>query len=231
MKKTSSKQQSKYEENLSILLREVTNYKHTYFKKETRKIIKTKHFLKYFESCKNSFTNTPLNLVWPFNYLSEQFLTDISSLEYDEIIPFIIQLLIGDFQNTIKKKKLVDLRKPNQKICSFYFLPLKSNNNNILFALCLEGENSPSSSIHFLSIANNWDYEETALKFLEKVNNDNNFPFVEFDKNGIYLVDEILFSHKEKDKLSDRIICYPLKKVDLSNNTIFDSKIIHKQLI
>ena len=110
-KKKSSNGQSKYDENLSTLYREVTNYKHIYFKKETRKIIKTKHFLKYFESCNNSFMNTPLDLVWNNNYLTLNFLEDISSVEYDDIIPLIIQLLIGDFQNTIKKKKLVDLRK------------------------------------------------------------------------------------------------------------------------
>jgi len=232
MKKKSSKAQSKYDENLSTLYREVTNYKHTYFKKETRKIIKTKHFLKYFESCNNSFMNTPLDLVWNNNYLTPNFLEDISSIEYDDIIPLIIQLLIGDFQNTIKKKKLVDLRKPNQKICSFYFLPLNNNvNKNILFALCLKGKYSPSSSIHFLSISSNWDFEEKALEFLEEINNNVDFPLVEFDKNGIYLVDEILFSHKEKDKSSDRIICYPLQNINLSNNTIFNSKVIHKKLI
>ena len=231
MKKKISKSQSKYDENLSTLYREVTNYKHIYFKKETRKVIKTKHFLKYFESCNNSFMNTPLDLVWNNNYLTPNFLEDISSIEYDDIIPLIIQLLIGDFQNTIKKKKLVDLRKPNQKIISFYFLPLNNNtNNNILFALCLKGANSPSSSLHFLSISSNWDFEEKALEFLEEIKNNGDFPLVEFDKNGIYLVDEILFSHKEKDKLSDRIICYPLKNIDISNNTIFNSKVIHKQL-
>ena len=62
--KNQNKQKSKYEENLEVLLREVTHYKHTYFKKETRNVIKTKHFLKYFESCHNSFMNTPLDLVW-----------------------------------------------------------------------------------------------------------------------------------------------------------------------
>ena len=219
MKKKSSKAQSKYDENLSTLYREVTNYKHIYFKKETRKVIKTKHFLKYFESCNNSFMNTPLDLVWNNNYLTPNFLEDISSIEYDDIIPLIIQLLIGDFQNTIKKKKLVDLRKPNQKICSFYFLPLNNNvNKNILFALCLKGKYSPSSSIHFLSISSNWDFEEKALEFLEEINNNNDeFPLVDFDKNGIYLVDEILFSHKEKDKFSDRIICYPLKNISIHN--------------
>jgi hypothetical protein len=108
-------------------------------------------------------------------------------------------------------------------------LPLKSNNKNILFALCLKGENSPSSTIYFLSIANNWDYEETALEFLEKINNDKNFPLVEFDKCGI-LIDEILFSHKEKDILSDRIICYPLNNIDLSSNIIFYEKKVYKQL-
>ena len=70
MKKNASKSQSRYEENLSILLREVTHYKHKFFKKETRKIIKTKHFLKYFESCNNSFNNTPLDLIWCYNYLT-----------------------------------------------------------------------------------------------------------------------------------------------------------------
>ena len=228
MKKIPSKNQSKYDENLSKLTREVINYKHTFFKKETRKIIKMKHFLKYFESCNNSFMNTPLDLLWCHNYLTQRFLEDISQQEYDDIIPLIIQLLTGDFQNATKKKKLVDLRKPNQKICSFYLLPLnEKSNDNILFCLCLKG-NSPSSNIYFLSISHNWDFEDVAKEFLEKINEDNNFPIVEFDKNGIYS-EEILFSHKEKDKLSDRIICYPLKNIDLTNNTIFARSFIHRK--
>ena len=229
----SSKPISKYEENLSILNREVTNYKHANFKKETRKIIKTKHFLAYFESCNNSFMNTPLHLLWNFNYLTPKFLKDIEIIEYDDIIPPIIQLLTGDFKNTKKKRKFVDLRKPNQKICSFYFLPLKNNSNdNILFCLCLKGKNSPSSSIYFLSISRNWDFEEIGQEFLNKINNDDdNFPLVEFDKNGIYLVDEILFSHKEIDEISGNIICYPLKNIDMSNNKIFDKQLVHKKLV
>ena len=136
MKKSTIKSQSKYEENLSTLTREVTHYKHTYFKKETRKIIKIKHFLKYFESCNNSFMNTPLDLLWSLNCLTPKFLEDIASYDYDEIIPLIIQILTGDFKNTIKKKKLVNLKKLNQKLCSFYFLPLKEkSNDNILFCI------------------------------------------------------------------------------------------------
>ena len=232
MKKKSSKKQNIYEENLSTLTREVTHYKHTYFKKETKNIIKIKHFLKYFESCNNSFMNTPLNLLWCFNYLTQKFLEDISKLEYDDIIPLIIQLLIGDFNNTTKKKNLVNLRKQNTKICSFYFLPLnKESNDNILFCLCLEGADSPSSSIYFLSISKNWDFKEIAQEFLDKINEDDNFPIVEFDKNGIYLVDEILFSHKEKDEMSGRIICYPLKNVSMSNNKIFSKQYINRREI
>jgi len=163
--------------------------------------------------------NTPLNLLWSLNYLTQKFLEDISKLEYDDIIPLIIQLLIGDFNNAIKKKKLVNLRDPNQKICSFYLLPIKKNSNdNILFCLCLEGKNYISSSIHFLSISRNWDFEEIAQEFLKEINNDKNIPLVEYDQNGLFLVDEILFSHKEKDELSGRIICYPLFKVNITNN-------------
>ena len=205
MKKNSVKNINKYEENLSLLTREVTHFKHTFFKKETRKVIAMKHFLKYFESRKNSFANTPLDLIWCFNTLTHKFLEDISNYEYDDIIPLIIKLLSGYFENTVKKTKLVDLRKPNQKIISFYFLPLsktsdkktnKNANKNILFSLCLKGFTFASSNIYFLSISSNWDYEEIAQKFLKKVNSDNDFPLIEFDINGIYLVNEILFSHK-----------------------------------
>ena len=125
MEKKLSKSQSKYDENLSTLYREVTNYKHTYFKKETRKVIKTKHFLKYFESCNNSFMNTPLDLVWNNNYLTPNFLEDISSVEYNDIIPLIIQLLIGDFQNTIKKKKISGFEKTKSKNMFFLFFTFK----------------------------------------------------------------------------------------------------------
>jgi len=232
MKKKCQKAKSKYEENLLLLEREVKNYKHDNFKKETRNIIKIKHFLKYFESCNNSFMNTPLNLVWPFNHLTQTFLEDISNFEYDDIIPKILQLLMGDFNGSTKKKKLANLRNPIQKICSFYFLPIKpKSNDNILFCLCLEGEYCPSSSIYLLSISSNWNYEEIAEEFLEKINNDKSFPLVEFDQNGLFLVDEILFSHKEKDELSGSIICYPLKRVNTYNNTVFKTTLIHKKMI
>ena len=233
MKKKSSKYKSKYEENLSLLTNEVAHYKREFFKKETKKIIKIKHFLKYFESCNNSFMNTPLDLVWSLHTFTPKFLEDISVLEYEEIIPLIIQILSGDFRNTIKKKNknLVDLRKPCQKICSFYFLPLsQKSNQNILFSLCLKGKTSPCSEIFFLSISTNWDYEEVAKNFLDEIQKDENFPIVDFDRSCIYLVDEILFSHKEKEKTSDRIICYPLKNVNINNSTIFTSQYIHKQL-
>ena len=225
MKKARSKPISQYEQNLSILLREVTHYKHTYFKKETRNVIKTKHFLKYFESCKNSFMNTPLDLVWCFNYLTDNFLADISELQYEEIIPLIIQILSGDFKNADKKKKIVDLKQENQKICSFYLLPLNpKSNQKILFALCLKGSKTVSSEIHFLAITTNWDYEEIAQKFLDKINKDDNYPLVDYDKNGIYLVEEILFSHKEKEIISGSVICYPLKNIDITENKIFERK-------
>ena len=227
MKKEKTKSKSKFEENLSILLREVTHYKHTYFKKETKNIIKTKHFLKYFESCNNSFMNTPLELIWCFNYLKPKFLDDISELKYEEIIPLIIQLLCGDFKNAIKKKKMVDLRQENQKICSFYLLPLSpKSNQNILFSLCLKGKKNVSSEIHFLSISTNWDFEETSQEFLNEINEDDNYPLVNFDKNGIYLVEDILFSHKEKENINNTFIYYPLKNIDITENTIFETKII-----
>ena len=232
MKKAEKKQKSKYEENLSLLLREVAHYKHSNFKKETKNIIKTKHFLKYFESYNNSFMKTPLDLVWCFNNLTEKFLEDISKLKYEEIIPLIIQLLCGDFKDTIKKKKIVDLKQENQKICSFYLLPLSpKSNQNILFALCLRGAKTVSSEMHFLAITTNWNFEEIAQKFLDKINNDNNYPLVDYDKNGIYLVEEILFSHKEKENISGTIICYPLKNIDISENKIFESKKIHGKII
>ena len=226
----SSKVQDKYTENINILLREVTHYKHANFKKETRNIIKIKHFLKYFESCNNSFMNTPLDLLWSPNYLTPKFLEDISVYEYNEIIPLIIQLLIGDFKNTIKKKKLVNLKEKNQKLCSFYFLPINKN-DNIFFCLCLEGTFYLSSTMHFLSVSRNWDFEDVGKEFLEKLNNNKNFPLIDYDKNGIYLVDEILFSHKEKDGANERIICYPLRKINIKNNTIFSKTYVHKKEI
>ena len=230
MKKNSNLSKNKYKENLSILLREVTYYKHANFKKETRNIIKTKHFLKYFESCHNSFLYTPLEFVWCLNDLSKQFLEDISDLEYEEIIPLIIQLLCGDFKNAVKKKKLIDLNQDKQKLCSFYLLPLnKTKNKNILFALCLKGAKFVSSIIHFLSISTNLDFEEKALNFLDEINKDKNYPIVDFDKNGIYLVDVILFSHKEKDTFSDTIICYPLKKLNLEDRKVFRIVYINKE--
>ena len=56
---------------------------------------------------------------------------------------------------------------------------------------------------------------------MEQINNDDYYPLVDYDKSGIFLVDEILFSHKEKDLMNGTIICYPLKKVNIEENTIF----------
>ena len=182
-----------YEETLSTLKREVTHYKLANFKKETRKIIKMKHFLEYFNSCHNSFLNTPLELLWYLNYLTPQFLEDISKYDYDEIIPLIIQILIGDFKGAEKKNKFMKLNKANKKLCSFYLLKINNkSNDNIFFCLCLEGERSASTALYFLSISRNWDFEEIANKFYEKIEDDSNFPIVEFDRIGL-LESEILF--------------------------------------
>ena len=64
---------------------------------------------------------------------------------------------------------------------------------------------------------------------MEKINDDDNFPLVEFDINGIHIVDEILFSHKEKDQIDGRTISFPLQKIDMSHNTIFSRQIIHNR--
>ena len=237
LKQSKSSQSSKpsknlniYEENCLILEREVTHYRNTYLKKESKKNIKIEHFLKYFESKNNSFTNTPLNLIWKNNCLTQNFLNDIAKLEYNDIIPLIIQLLIGDFSNTKKKEISNKSETIIQKLYSFYILPIEGySNSNILFCLCLQGEYSPSSYIYFLSISSS-DYKEKALEFLDKINDDDdNFPLVEFDKNGLHLVKEILFSHKEKDEKLGKIICYPLNDISLSSNRIFSRQIIHKK--
>ena len=56
---------------------------------------------------------------------------------------------------------------------------------------------------------------------MEQINQDDNFPVVNYDKNGIYLVDEILVSHKEIEPISNIIINYPLKNIDITENKIF----------
>ena len=123
------------------------------------------------------------------------------------------------------------LNKSNKKLCSFYLLKLnKDSNDNIFFCLCLEGKNSPTKALYFLSISRNWDFEKTGIDFYEKINNDSNFPIVDFDEIGL-LVDEILFSHKEIDIKSGRTICFPLKNISVYSNKIFSTKIIHQNII
>ena len=78
-KKKDSNKNDVYEECLSTLDHEVSHHKIEKFKKETRKIIKMKHFLSYFNSCDNSFLNTPLQFLWNLNYLTPKFLEDISN--------------------------------------------------------------------------------------------------------------------------------------------------------
>ena len=230
-KKKDSKINDIYEETLSTLNREVVYYKLANFKKETRKIIKMKHFLSYFNSYNNSFLNTPLDLLWYLNYLTPKFLEDIAKYEYEEIIPLIIKILIGDFKGAEKKNKFMKLNQSYKKLCSFYLLKLNDKSNeNIFFCLCLEGKNSPNTAIYFLSIATNWDFEEIGKNFYEKIDNDSNFPIVDYDRNGL-LTEEILFSHKEIDKESGRTVCYPLKNISICSNEIFLTEFIHSNII
>ena len=130
-----------------------------------------------------------------------------------------------------KKNKLMKLNKSYKKLCSFYLLKLnKDSNDNIFFCLCLEGKNSPTTALYFLSISRNWDFEKTGIDFYEKINNDSNFPIVDFDEIGL-LVDEILFSHKEIDIKSGRTICFPLRNISVYSNKIFSTKTIHQNII
>ena len=72
-----------------------------------------------------------------------------------------------------------------------------------------------------MSISTNWDFEEISEVFLSQIKSNNNYPLVDYDKNGIYLVDENLFSHKENDPITGSIICYPLKNINISENKFF----------
>ena len=61
------------------------------------------------------------------------------------------------------------LNKSNKKLCSFYLLKLNDKlNDNIFFCLCLEGKQSATTAIYFLSISRNWDFEEIGNDFYEK---------------------------------------------------------------
>ena len=230
-KKKDSNKNDIYEECLSTLNHEISHHKIENFKKETRKI-KMEHFLSYFNSCDNSFLNTPLQFLWNLNYLTEKFLEDISNYEYDKIIPLVIQILIGDFKGAEKKNKFMKINKSNLKLCSFYLLKLNEKpNDNIFFCLCLEKDDSLQTAIYFLSISHNWDFEEIGREFYEKIfNDDSKYPIVEFDKCGL-LSEEILFSHKNIDNDTGRTICYPLKNITQISNIIFSIEVIHKKKI
>ena len=224
----------KLEENISSLKIEITKFK-KHLKNESKKEIKMSQFIKYFDSVGNTFFNTRLELIWVNSILTQKFLTDISSFSFNDIIPLILKILCGNFDGVIKKKKLVDLKKPNQKLISFYLLPLHSNKNlKILFSLCLKAHqfsDKVSTHIIFLSISQESEYEKEAKLFYNQVKNDDiNFPFINYDKSGL-LTSEILISHKITDKNTGIEICYPLQYIPIKNNEIFDSKIIHRNLI
>ena len=87
-----------------------------------------------------------------------------------------------------------------QKLASFYSIKLFINNKHILFSLCLQCDEysqkkTASVYLYFISIAEEWNFDNICLDFINNIilADDEKFPFVEFDKTGLFMNKELLF--------------------------------------
>ena len=229
------------------ILKEMKNIKANYFKKESNKILKTSYFTKYIENSGYSLENKQMPFIWSRNTFLKKFLSQLELyLDFEEPIKKIIEILCGDFSSSKKIKKFLNYlndyeKDPNiylcQKLCSFYSIQLKNNNNKqkILFCICLQKdentlENTACSSLYFISLTEEGNFEEAANEFIYKfiLSDDEKYPFVEFDKSGFFMSNELLFS--EQKKVNNKEICYPLKNLPIDNKTIFNTALINKKI-
>ena len=229
------------------ILKEMRNIKANYFKKESNKTLKTSYFTKYIENSGYSLENKQMPFIWSRNTFLKKFLSQLELyLDFEEPIKKIIEILCGDFSSSKKIKKFLNYlndyeKDPNiylcQKLSSFYSIQLNNNNNKqkILFCICLQKdentlENTACSSLYFISLTEEGNFEEAANEFINKfvLSDDEKYPFVEFDKSGFFMSNELLFS--EQKKVNNKEICYPLKNLTIDNKTIFNTALINKKI-
>ena len=222
------------------LLTEIKNFKNKYYKKESNKHYKSLYFSKFIESNGYTLNLSKINLIWPNHIFLSEFLNDLEEYpDYEQPIENILKILCGDFLKVQKihkmQKYLRDYEKEiniylKQKLASFYYIKLSKNNKNILFSICIQTDNyldnkSASAYIYFLSITEEWNFDEICLNFINNhiLKDDSKFPYVEFDKTGFLMSNELLFKNT-KDK-----ICYPLNNISTEKITIFKEETINKK--
>ena len=217
------------------LFNEIKNFKAKNFKKESKKSFKTIYFTKYIESIDYSLINSNITFLWSNNLFLEKFLSELE-LYPDLIEPLqrIVEVLCGNFSNSKKIQKLQKYLKTyeyesniylKQKLCSFYSIKLDNNNKKILFCICLKTDESSkpltaSSFIYFFTITEEWNIENESIDFIQNniLSDDENFPYMEFEKSGFFIAKDLLFNNK---RINDIDICFPLKSITVENNTIF----------
>ena len=222
------------------LFNEIKNFKAKNFRKESKKSFKTIYFTKYIESIDYSLINSNISFLWSNNIFLEKFLSELE-LYPDLIEPLekIVEVLCGNFSNSKKIQKMQKYLKTyeyesniylKQKLCSFYSIKLLNNKKQILFCICLktdENSNSKtvSSFIYFLAITEEWNIEKESIDFIQNniLSDDENFPYMEFEKSGFFIAKDLLFNNK---KINDIEICFPIKSITVENNTIFKFDII-----
>ena len=89
-----------------------------------------------------------------------------------------------------------------------------------------------SAFIYFISITEEYNIEKYALDFINKYifEDDEKFPYVEFDKSGYFMSKDLLFSDKKKDNINNIEVFFPLKNLSIEKKTIFKTEIINKKI-
>ena len=191
-----------YEQSYERLFYELKNFKNKYYKKESNKSFKTLYFTKYVESLGCTLNLPNINFIWANHIFQSAFLSDLENYsDYEQPIQNILKILCGDFDKSVKiqkmQKYLRDYEKEvgihiKQKLASFYSIKLSKDNKHILFSLCLQCDEysqkkTASVYLYFISITEEWNFDNICLDFINNIilDDDEKFPYVEFDKTGL----------------------------------------------
>ena len=235
---------SLYEQSYERLFFEIKNFKNKYYKKESSKQFKTLYFTKFIESNNYSLNLSNINLIWSNHIFEPEFLSDLNKYpDYEQPIQYILKLLCGDFSKSIKihkmQKHLRDFEKKiniyiKQKLASFYSIKLSKDKKHILFSLCLQNDEysqniTASVYLYFISITEEWNFDNICLDFINNkiLTNDDKYPFIEFDKTGLFMSKELIFQNTKNENCIK--INFPLNNLSTEKSKIFKTEIINKK--
>ena len=212
---------------LKVLIGEIRKYsqsKELKSKKKKKEESKMTQFVKYLCSLNRSFFQSKMKLLWPKNKFTKNFMNSLENFSFDEIIPLIIEILCGNFS---KAKKLFISDENNRPII-FYLLPI-NDKKNILFSICIRidynNKSFANEYIYFLAITEECEYKNYIEEFQNKINlekNKNKYPEIKFDKIGLYSNHNMFFEKVVKDEITKLDICFPVKKIELYHEIVFD---------